>query len=109
MVILKILNADGSTYWTTVTNSKEESDKWLVEEQKRPYWKKEFTIEIEDKTEEYEEQVEEAKKKMEQAIKDRSSRLTALLTLKKKQSLSSKETSECLSMILDHLEISEKV
>jgi len=52
MVNLKIKKANGEIYWVENFNTKKECDKWLAEEKTRPYWKKDFTFEIEDKTEE---------------------------------------------------------
>lgn len=49
MIILNIYNPDSSLYWKEHFNNKEELNKWLEEEQTRPYWNSKFTYLIEDK------------------------------------------------------------
>lgn len=48
---LKIKNPDGSPYWLERFNSKADLNRWLKEEQTRPYWKKDFQVEVVDNTE----------------------------------------------------------
>lgn len=63
MVYLTILKPDGSVYWKETFRTKNEADKWVDSEKKKPYWIKDFSIVIDDKTEE--EALEEARKKVE--------------------------------------------
>jgi hypothetical protein len=50
MFKLNIYNPDLSLYWTESFNSLNALNKWLQEEQTRPYWKPGFTTEIIDQT-----------------------------------------------------------
>jgi hypothetical protein len=49
--VLTIYNADGSTYWVENFETKLALNTWLKEEQSRPYWKKDFKVEVTDNTE----------------------------------------------------------
>ena len=50
MIILTIKKANGDVYWVERFKSVAEKDAWLANEQKRPYWRNDFTIEVVDKT-----------------------------------------------------------
>lgn len=58
MITLSIRKANGDLYWTEYFNTKVDCDKWLAEEQTRPYWDINFQVTIDDKT-----VIEEAKNK----------------------------------------------
>jgi hypothetical protein len=67
---LIIKNPDGSKYWSEGFQTKIELNKWLKEEQSRPYWKKGFTFEIIDNTEAIKEIERERKEKQEAVFKE---------------------------------------
>lgn len=46
MITLTIFKKDGSVYWVEHFNSKAEADKWIAEEKTRPYYGKDWTVEI---------------------------------------------------------------
>jgi hypothetical protein len=46
--ILNIYNEDGSLYWKAHFNNEEDLARWLEEEKTRPYWNKNFKIDIEE-------------------------------------------------------------
>jgi hypothetical protein len=52
MVTLVIKYANGEVYFVQVFNTLQEAQDWLSLEQKRTYWKKDFIVEIVDKTQE---------------------------------------------------------
>jgi ribosomal protein L29 len=53
MLKLEIKKVDDSVYWVEYFNIQADVDKWIAEEQTRPYWDKSFTytiVDISDKT-----------------------------------------------------------
>lgn len=50
MVTVTIKRADGSEYFKSYFNSLADAEKWIAEEKTRPYYQKEFTVEVDDKT-----------------------------------------------------------
>lgn len=50
MIVLTILRADGSIYWTERFNDQSSAQAWLAEEQTRSYWDPTFTHSIVDLT-----------------------------------------------------------
>ena len=50
MFTLVVKNPSGQVYVTETFETKEALDKWLAVEQSRPYWQKDFQVEIIDKT-----------------------------------------------------------
>lgn len=50
MFRLIIKNPDGTVYWIEHFNSRSDLDKWLEQEQTRPYWNAGFTTDIQDLT-----------------------------------------------------------
>lgn len=50
MLTLIIRHSDTSIYWQEYFNTLSDLQKWLKEEQTRPYWKQEYTTEIMDNT-----------------------------------------------------------
>lgn len=45
---LTIYKADGSVYWVEHANRREDVERWLSEEQTRPYWDPSYTHVIEE-------------------------------------------------------------
>jgi len=50
MITLAILKKDGSNYWTERFNDLPAAQKWLAEEQTRPYWDKSYSASFVDDT-----------------------------------------------------------
>lgn len=50
MIVLTILKADGSTYWVEHFNTMADANRWIAEEQTRPYWDATWTYTIVDNT-----------------------------------------------------------
>lgn len=105
MVKLTILNADESLYWQMTTNTREECDAWLAEEQTRPYWKEDFIVQIDDQSAAAAAAAAANQTAMEQKIADYQSRSDALKVLKAKETLTSEEMTQCLKLIMSQLGI----
>ncbi len=50
MISLIIKKANGDHYWKESFSNKADCDKWLAEEQTRPYWDPNFQVTIDDRT-----------------------------------------------------------
>lgn len=50
MIVLTISRADGSTYWVEHFNTIADANRWIAEEQTRPYWDATWTYTILDNT-----------------------------------------------------------
>lgn len=106
---LIIKNADGSDYWVERFETKQGLNKWLREEQSRPYWKKDFQVEIVDNTEalaEIAKKAKEAAEAMENAQREKAIAIRAAVkAFKDKPSKTVADLAKLLDALLDHLDL----
>lgn len=106
---LIIKNEDDSVYWRESFDSKIDLNKWLREEQARPYWKKTFKVEIVDNTEAIalqEKQVQEAREAAEAAEREKRIAIRAAVkAFKDKPTKTVADLAKLLDALLDHLDL----
>jgi len=109
MVIILIKNVDGSTYWTERFNSRADCDAWLSEEKTRPYWKKDFTVEIDDKEKETLEEQKRNLEKIQARTKKAQEARLEVKELRKKKGRTAAENAALLDKLLDALGIDDEI
>lgn len=104
---LIIKNSDGSVYWTERFPTQDSLNKWLNDEQSRPYWKKDFQIEYVDNTEAIalkEKQLENERDAIENEQREKSIAMRAAVkTFRDKPSKTIADVAKLLDMIIDKL------
>lgn len=103
MITLKIFNPDQTPYWTCYFNTIEEKDAWLAEEETRPYWNPEFTLQVLDNTAQEQAQIEADRAAAAQAEEAQQARIAQLNTLKGKNPLTADDMQLIVSLMIEQL------
>lgn len=103
MYKLIIKKPDGSLYWQDYFPSKEAGDSWLKEEMTRPYWKAEYTVEIEDNVKKQEDASKAAIKAFQDMLEERKVRQAQIKALKDKASKTPQELEQLVNLLADHV------
>lgn len=102
-ITLLIKYAEGSLYWREYFDSIEACNHWLDEEKTRPYWKKDFVIEIDDNTVALKEAERLSKEAFQQALALRKQKLDAIKALKDKPAKSAKDIEDLLVLLAENV------
>lgn len=102
MFTLIVKNPAGQIYVTETFESQEALNKWLLTEQSRPYWQKDFTVEVVDKSAEAQAQAQ--AQAAERAAREASVRANVVLaqeiqTLSQKRNRTPTETNDLLDKV----------
>lgn len=103
MITLTILNPDNTVYWTECFNTREENDRWLAEEQTRPYWNPDFIVQITDNTAELQAQAQVVLAEQAASAQAQQDRVDQLNALKTKNPLTSEDIQTIISLMLQQL------
>jgi len=93
---LTILKGDGEKYWFEGFDSERELTKWLEAEKSRPYWSKEFKVEIVDNSKIFEDK---AKAEAEAAEEARAERERVKAEFKEFREKPGKGIQDCVAML----------
>lgn len=102
---LLIKNKDGSPYWTDYFETKADLNAWLAEEQKRPYWKKDFVVDVIDDSAAVEEIEKKAKENLEANQKKAADLQASIKDALQKKPKTIAECAAMLELICEHLGI----
>lgn len=104
MITINITDGKGKPYWTEYFQTRPEAARWLNTEQSRPYWQKDFSVEILDDTEEREK----AQAEYESAQKQKRDEARALIkAFKDKPSKTIADVVKVLQLVLQKLDLDD--
>lgn len=98
---LKIFHADQTIYWEQGFDSEAELEKWLAEEQTRPYWRKDFIVEKTDNSLQVEQEKEAERVKAEEAFQKQVDLKAEILEIKNKKNKTLEDLSEGFEKLLE--------
>ena len=104
---------NGAVYWTEGFDTEKDLKVWLKDEQSRPYWKKEFKVEVVDNTEaikEADKKRAEELKAIEESEKQKRQETRALIkAFKEKPSKTIADVVKVLDLVLKKLDLDDEV
>lgn len=103
MYVVTIKNTDQSLYWKEEFYDKATGDKWLNEEKSRPYWIKDFIVEILDDSQKEVDRINAENAALAANESARRARIQQIKSLKEKPSKNQKDLEEILGLLIDHV------
>jgi hypothetical protein len=103
--VLTILKANGSVYWTEGFDTRNELDKWLEVEKTKFYWKRNFTVQIQDNKAEVEAAEKAAREEFKLAKQKKVQLRQALADLKKKPAKTIEDLNQAVESLIEFLDI----